>query len=202
MTPIHPDVTRWEAWSPERVAPLLEGISVPWYVAAGWALDLFAGGQRREHEDLELAVPNTRFDEVAGALETFEIFLITSPEEATPLAEARDRLFDTHQTWIREPANDRWRFDLFREPSDGDTWICRREPTIRMPYGRLIERTDDGIPYGRPEVVLLFKAKHAQQEKNERDLATTLPLLDRARRVWLRDALELAHPGHPWLDAL
>jgi hypothetical protein len=195
-------VSTWDAWPPQVVARLFEGVRVPWYVAAGWALELFRGEQRREHEDLELAVPNTRFDEVAEVLGDFEIFLITGRTEATPLAEARDRLFGTHQTWIREPAAGRWRFDLFREPSDGDTWICRREPAIRMPYARLIEHTDDGIPYGRPEVVLLFKAKHAHEEKNQGDFEATLPLLDASRIAWLRDGLERVHPGHGWLDAL
>ena len=134
-------------------------------------------------------MPNTRFDEVAEAARRLRVFVITDATEATPLADARDRFFDTHQTWMREPATGFWRFDVFREPSDGDTWICRREPAIRMPYARLIEWTDDGIPYGRPEVVLLFKAKHAQLEKNERDFAATLPRLDaRAARVASRRA--------------
>ena len=199
MTAIVPDVSRWDAWAPARVARLLAGVEVPWYVAAGWAIDLFLGGQRREHEDLEIAVPNERIDEVAEALGRFELFVITGPGEATPLADARDRLDDTHQTWVREPETGLWRFDVFREPSEGPTWICRRDESIRLPYDRLIERTDDGIPYGRPEVVLLFKARHAHQEKNQGDLDAALPTLERDRRRWLRDALERVHPGHPWL---
>ena len=202
MTAFEPDVSKWDAWRPEEVARLLDGVHAPWYVAAGWALELFRGEQRREHEDLELAVPNTRFDELADVLREFEIFVITDRAEATPLAEARDRFFDTHQTWIREPATGKWRFDLFREPSDGDTWICRRDPAIRMPYETLIERTDDGIPYGRPEVVLLFKAKHAHEAKNAGDFEATVPLLDPERREWLRGALRRVHPGHEWLEAL
>jgi hypothetical protein len=202
MTAIEPDVAQWDAWRPDEIAPVLNGVQVPWYVAAGWALDLFLGGKRREHEDLEIAVPNTRFDELAPVLEGFEIFVITDRAEATPLAEARARLMDTHQTWIREPATGKWRFDVFREPSDGETWICRREPAIRMPYSRLIERTDDGIPYGRPEVVLLFKARHSHQEKNGADFEAVLPRLDGERRAWLRDALGRVHPGHEWLGAL
>jgi Aminoglycoside-2''-adenylyltransferase len=202
MTAIVPDWKLWDPWRPEQIADFLAGLAVPWYVAAGWAIDLFHGEERREHEDLEIAVPNARFGEVAGLLEGFEVFVITAPQEATPLADAWGQLEDTHQTWVREPGSSSWRFDLFREPSEGDSWICRREPTITMPYGRLIERTPDGIPYGRPEVILLFKAKHARMEKNRADFADTLPLLGEARRVWLRDALERVHPGHEWLEEL
>ena len=68
MSAIDPDVSEWDAWRPEDLARLLDGVRVPWYVAAGWALELFRGEQRPEHEDLELAVPNTRFDEVAEVL--------------------------------------------------------------------------------------------------------------------------------------
>lgn len=202
MTPIDPDESTWQAWRPEEVARLLEGVRVPWYVAAGWAIDLFHGEERREHEDLEIAVPNDRFEEVAAVLEDFEVYVITAPEEAVPLEDAWNKLEDTHQTWVREPGSSSWRFDLFREPSDRDMWLCRREPSITMPYAHLIERTADGIPYGRPEVILLFKAKHAHMEKNRSDFADTLPLLDDARRAWLRDALDRVHPGHEWLGEL
>jgi hypothetical protein len=71
-----------------------------------------------------------------------------------------------------------------------------------MPYSELIERTADGIPYARPEIVLLFKAKHAHQAKNEADLAATLPALAPARRELLARWLALVHPGHAWIDAV
>jgi hypothetical protein len=94
-----------------------------------------------------------------------------------------------------------WRHDIFSEPSEGETWICRRDSQIRMPYERLIERTADGIPYGRPEVVLLFKAK-AARAKDEDDFAAVLAQLDGQRRRWLARALEFVHPGHRWLAKL
>ena len=202
MTVFEPDVSQWDAWRPQQVAQLFAEVDLPWYVAAGWAIDLFLGGERREHSDLEVAVPNTRFDELADVLAAFDVVVITGQAEARPLAEARDRLMDTHQTWIREPSSGKWRFDVFREPSDGDTWICRREPAIRLPYAQVIEWTDDGIPYGRPEIVLLFKAKHVHEAKSQADFADTLPRLDAGRREWLRAALERVHPGHVWLAEL
>jgi hypothetical protein len=199
---IEPDVSRWDAWRPEEAAHLLQGVDAPWYIAGGWAIDLFLGGQRREHEDLEIAVPSSRFDEVVEALAGFELFVITGPHEAVRLEDAGDRLGQTHQTWVQEPATGLWRLDVFREPNDGDTWICRRSRSIRMSYERLIEWTADGLPYGRPEVILLYKAKHSEEPKNQGDFAAALPRLELERRRWLRDALELVHPGHAWLASL
>jgi len=197
-----PDVSKWDAWHPREVTRLLAGVDVPWYVAAGWGIDLVLGGNHRRHEDLEIAVPSERFAEIAAALDGLEICVI-GPEAATarPLGHAAHFLADTHQTWIREPATGLWRLDIFREPSRGDTWICRRDESIRLPFDEVIAHTSDGIPYGRPEVILLYKAKHARPKDNE-DFAAVLPLLERERQRWLASALELVHPDHPWLGKL
>jgi hypothetical protein len=197
----------WDAWRPEEVAQRLAGVRAPWCVAAGWAIDLFLGGQRREHSDLEIAVPRARFPEVAEALAGFELFipdsdLTPSPSGLVwPLAGAPAALDQYHQTWVRDTATGAWRLDIFREPGEGDTWVCRRDERIRLPYRDVIERTEDGIPYARPEIVVLYKAKHAGP-KDESDLAAVLPLLEPSRRRWLADAIALVHPGHRWLGQL
>jgi hypothetical protein len=94
-----------------------------------------------------------------------------------------------------------YRLDIFREPHDGDIWICRRDNTIRLPYTEIIHRTDAGIPYLAPEIVLLFKAK-GNRPKDRADLAGALPSLDTSRRTWLREALIRLSPGHPWLEII
>jgi Aminoglycoside-2''-adenylyltransferase len=172
-------------------------------VAAGWAIDLFVGRERREHEDLEIAIPAGRLSEFLPALAGFEVYAVKVPGKATftPLAEAGDGLRETHQTWVRDPASGDWRLDLFREPGDGDTWICRRDERIRLPYDEVIAHTADGIPYARPEVILLYKAKHSR-EKDEADFAAVLPHLDAEARARLAGWLDLVHPGHRWLAEL
>ena len=202
-TAFDPDLFEWDAWRPDEVVRILDGVEAPWYVAAGWAIDLFLGGQRREHEDLEIAVPRARLAEVLEALDGFELFAagVPGPGLVTPLAHVDNALEAYHQTWVREPETGLWRLDVFREPSDGDTWICRRDESIRLPYDEVIEHTGGGIPYGRPEIVLLFKAKHARA-KDDGDLAAALPRLEPERRRWLAEALALVHPGHRWLAQL
>ena len=199
-----PDVEKWDAWRPEEAAGRLARVNAPWYVAAGWAIDLFLGGGHREHEDLEVAIPAFALDEVVAALPELEVFVVGVPADGlvTPLERARDRLAETHQTWLREPATGLWRLDLFREPGNETTWICRRDERIRLPYGEVIARTDDGIPYGRPEIVLLFKAKHVEREKDRADFAAVLPRLDPDARERLAGWLDLVHPGHVWIEQL
>jgi hypothetical protein len=200
-----PDLTMWHAWVPTEVASLLAGVQVPWYVAAGWAIELFLGGQRREHGDLEIAVPRKQFGEIASRLAAFDLFVpIGEPDKwgLWPIAEVSDPAHEYHQTWVREPDTGYWRLDIFREPSEGDTWIFRRDERIRRPYQEVIAHTADGIPYARPEVTLLFKAKWSDLPKNQADFADTLPHLEPESRRWLRESLALVHPGHPWLASL
>jgi hypothetical protein len=140
----------WAAWTPAEVTQRLAGVTVPWCVTAGWALDLFTGGQAREHSDLEIGVPQGRFSEVVAAFPGFEWDVI-GDDRIRPFP-ARAAQF--HQTWLREPATGRYRLDVFREPHDGDRWVCRRDPSITLPYADLIRHTSEGIPYATPEVAL------------------------------------------------
>ncbi|SEE67611.1 hypothetical protein SAMN05216533_3206 [Streptomyces sp. Ag109_O5-10] len=187
---------RWaDAWRPERVADRLDGVGVPWCVAAGWALDLFRGQQARPHGDLEIAVPVAGFAEVR---DRFPEYVFDAVGSGRVWAAAGDEaLAATHQTWARDPASGRFLFDVFREPHEGGTWICRRDESLRLPYDAIIERTADGIPYLVPELVLLFKAKEPRP-KDHADFDGILPLLSRARRDALGAWLTRVHPGHPW----
>lgn len=189
------DDAPWEPWTPHDLAAPLSGVGTRWYVVAGWAIDLFLGRQTREHEDLEIGVPETGFDLVQQALPgTWHVVGGGRARPVTPKS-----LSENFQTWLwRDGA---YRLDVFRDPSDGDSWVCRRDLSIRRPYLESLALSSDGIPYLVPEQVLLFKAKH-DRDKDRRDLAAALPAMHREARLWLRNALAIAHPGHPWLDAL
>jgi hypothetical protein len=198
LEPFEPDVSKWDAWHPVEATRRLAGVDVPWAVIAGWSLDLFRGEQTREHEDLEVGVPEHGFAAVREALADLDVFAIVNGR-AAPVDDAS--LAVSHQTWVREPATGLWRLDVIREPWDGDTWLCRRDLRIRRHRSELVAHTADGIPYQRPEVALLFKAKHTR-EKDRADFDAVLPLLDSGARAWLREGLELVHPEHEWIPAL
>ena len=191
---------RWaDAWSPAEVAARLASVSAPWYVAAGCALDLFRGTQSRPHGDIEIGVPADRFPEIRERFADLAADAVGDRriwESADPEA-----LAATHQTWLRDRRTNRYRLDVFREPHDGPTWICRRDPTIRLPYQDIIRHDPEGIPYLVPELVLLFKAK-AVRPKDQADFEGVVTMMEREQRESLRDLLTRVHPGHDWLAVL
>jgi hypothetical protein len=204
----------WRPWSPQEAARRLGSVRAPWYVAGGWALDLFLGRETPEtasrvHEDLEVAVPAAAWPEVAAALSGLTVYAAGSGRLwplADPGVDAAAALAAVHQTWVFDPAGAAFVLDVFREPHTHDTrhrdqWICRRDPTLRVPYPDLIARTASGIPYLRPEWVLLFKAK-STRPKDEADLEGVRTLLDDPARRRVYDLIARIHPGHPWLDRL
>ncbi|GAA2602423.1 hypothetical protein GCM10010399_36410 [Dactylosporangium fulvum] len=188
----------WDAWPPAEVARRLAKVRSPWYVAGGWALDLWRGENTRPHEDIEIAVPAAAFGEIRAALPGF-VFEVAGDGELWPLNSPA--FHEHHQTWVRAPETGRYHLDVFREPHDGDVWICRRDPGIRRPYRDIIRHTAAGVPYLVPEIVLLFKAK-AVRPKDQADFDATLPRLDPGRRAWLYAALTRIAPGHLWLHRI
>ena len=188
----------WDPWTPGEVAGRLAGASLRWYVVAGWAIDLFLGRVTRAHEDIEIGIPAGSFPVVREALGDFEFDVVGSgrrwPLDSPAFAEH-------FQTWVRSPATGQYHLDVFRDPHEGETWLCRRNTSIRVPYHELVLIDRNSIPFMSPEIVLLFKAKY-NRDKDRADLNLVLPLLESSQLCWLSEKLEMLHPGHPWLEKL
>jgi hypothetical protein len=198
-----PPVEAWSmAWTPDQAAQALAGMSAPWAVAGGWALDLWLGRQTREHEDLEIAVPSAFFPEIQARLEGLGLALFVIDDgQVIAMAPGEAPGPRTHQTWVMEPALNGWRMDVFREPGDAETWIYRRTGELSAPRAWASGRTPEGIPYLAPQIVLLFKAK-AARDKDKADFSIVAPLLSSEARGWLAASLQVIQPGHAWIDQL
>jgi hypothetical protein len=79
-------------------------------------------------------------------------------------------------------------------------WTYKRDARITRPATSMFWHRD-GLTYLKPEVQLLYKAPGLRPQ-DQQDLDACLPRLDPASSSWLRAALEVAHPGHPWIDRL
>ena len=92
-------------------------------------------------------------------------------------------------------------FEFFLNDRSGEDWASRRHPGLRRSPDDVALISFLNIPILTPEIQLLFKAKQTRA-KDQSDFDLVIPELSRARVCWLRTALEMYHPGHPWLAAL
>jgi hypothetical protein len=195
-----PGLDAWKPWEPKEAAARLADIGAPWCVAGGWALDLWRGKQTRPHSDLEIAILRHEFEHFRARLGDFKLFAVGSGD-ISPLAPDAYVAAEKHQVWVLDDIARAWRMDIFLEVGDRDTWVFRRNAAIRRSRSRMIAVTADGVPYLRPEGVLLYKAK-ATRAKDAADFEVCAPLLEPEARAWLCEALARAHPGHPWIGRL
>ncbi|MEZ5549376.1 MAG: amino acid transporter [Pseudomonadales bacterium] len=195
-----PGLEAWEAWSPRQVSRILGSATPVWCVVGGWAIDLWLGRVTRPHSDIEIAAPRSDFVELRRFFEPGYRLYAVGDGESFGLDGNQPMPSEKHQCWIADSTAGRWRLDLMLEPGDSQTWVCRRDERIKEPRGRMIDRSD-GIPFLKPEGVLLYKAK-AHRAKDQADFESCLPHLSPAARSWLATYLSLVQPGHQWLDAL
>ncbi|HEX8124406.1 MAG TPA: hypothetical protein VF548_02370 [Allosphingosinicella sp.] len=193
-----PGSGEWEPWTPVEVADRLAACSTLWGIAGGWALDIWRERQSRPHGDIEIAVSSAGLGAVAQCLQG-HVFYAASQGR---LAEVRPgESGSAHQFWLLDPVARKWRLDVMTDPGDEARWIYRRDHRVTVPREEILGRSMDGVPYLRPQAVLLFKAKDPRP-KDEFDFAGSVPKLASGERRWLTDALSLAHPQSPWIDIL
>ncbi len=198
MTP--PDENAWDAWSPEQLAVKLGDVHADWYIAGGWALDLWHGAQRREHEDLEFATTPRDAPRIASFLKELTFFEV---KKGQLRKYDLDRPVDTEtwQVWGADVQEARWRVDMMMDRGTPTMWSYKRHPELQQPRNQAIQTTAEGIRYLAPANVLLFKAKYCRP-KDEDDFEAALPKLTTQDRENLCRWLGSYHPEHPWLHRL
>jgi hypothetical protein len=177
-----------------RAASLMDGYGAPWCVAGGWAVDLFLGRRTRPHADLDLAIFRGDEQRLHEHLAGWTLELAVSGV-LQPWVPGERILRAVHEIWARSP--DGGRLELLLNEHAGTEWIYRRDPAVRCPLAEVVTRSQAGVPVLCPAVVLLYKSR-ASRETDEHDFEQLLPALPAPQRRWLREALALAHPGHPW----
>jgi hypothetical protein len=189
----------WAPLDPAGLADFMSGFERPWWIVGGWSIEAFTGAPR-EHEDVDLSIlacDLTAFREHVG-----EEWNLWSNHGGTlrPFDDRFPEVLDVHsQVWVRRSAADPWVIDLPITPDRDGLWTSKRDPGHVAPLDDVTWVAGDGLRYLRPEITLLYKAA-LHRPKDDRDLASTWPLLGAEQQAWLREALGRLYPGHAWID--
>jgi hypothetical protein len=195
-----PGLRDWKSATPVDAEQWLEHARVPWWIAGGWALDLHTGQPGRTHGDLDVGCFRDDLPSVRAALGQWLVYA-AHDGRLTQLAPSESPGPQVHSLWCRPEGAGEWWLELMLDEREGSDWVFRRAPDVRLPIHDIVLRDANDMPYLRPEVQLLYKARNVRP-RDEVDFLTVLPRLDEGARRWLRHALSRSEPGHPWLDPL
>ena len=184
------------------VRDLFRAYDRPYWVAGGWAVDLFAQRVRRSHSDVDVAVLYRDVDYLAETFrdprpvlvhpETGERREWTPDEQLKPGPHGFVIPDDSHPCPIT----------IKLTASDGEEWVYHRGTgKVRRPHSLMTLTTERGLPFVGPEVALLYKSP-TLRPKDMQDFADIHEMLDDERREWLIDNIASRFPDHPWVPAL
>ncbi|WP_029136958.1 hypothetical protein [Nakamurella lactea] len=191
----------WHHRTPADAVELFNGYSGRWWIAGGWAIEAFTGIPRT-HGDLDPSIPRddvpllrqhlaSRLDLWAADRGTLRPLVGRVDEPLSPTC---------GNLWLRASGSDPWEYDVMLMDATASTWTYKRDPRITLSADEILWN-QQGITYLRPEIQLFHKAP-GLRPKDQADFAACRPRLDPTARRWLRSALQLAHPDHPWTDQL
>lgn len=188
----------WDPYTPGQVRDLLADAPFRWWIAGGWSIEA-AGGAPRMHDDIDIAVLARDLPAVREHLANLHLW--EAHEGALrPLRPGDSLRRDREQLWARRDSGSPWVLDILLTPADEDRWLFKRDHRIWLRLDE-IGGAVDGISYLRPQITLLHKAG-LDRAKDRADLAGVLAALPEEARDWLRSALLLSAPDHPWLPLL
>jgi hypothetical protein len=195
-----PSYESWRTLTPSEAVPLLSPIRTPWWIAGGWALDLYLGKVTRSHKDLDIGILRKDVAIVLAALPGWEFF------------EARDGVLsrlavgdaprvEVNSLWCKRANAAQWELELMLDKSDGEFWVFRRDPRISCLLSSAIRRNSEGIAFLAPEIQLLYKAR-ATRARDQVDFEHAVPQLAIDARTWLLESLRIMDPEHAWISVL
>ena len=174
----------------------MRNLSAGWWIAGGWAIELFVGRPLRDHSDLEIGCFRT---DVERVIAQFPGWVLMAAREKVLEPFSSQCLTDPtmFSIWCRPSRWDHWAIEILLEDRDGQEWAYRRDGRVRRSVEDIVLHNQSGIPFLCPEIQLLYKSK-SPRPKDYFDFGEAWPMLGMCAKDWLANALRIASPSCAW----
>ncbi len=185
---------------PLQIKRLMRDFKPSWFVAGGWAIDLFLEKETRLHQDIEIAI--FRKDQAALHFH-FDEWLFHKFVKGEPIVWHKDEwlALPTHEIHSFNETAQPSQIEILLNESNETEWIYRRNQEVRRSLNKVQLESDTGVKFLCPEIVLLYKSTNPLA-KDEQDFQAVVKYLDLEQKEWLKEAIKICNSNHRWLQSL
>lgn len=168
-----------------RVAGIMSKFGFSWFIAGGWAIDLFLDRETRVHDDIEIGIYRKNQMHLYRYFEKDKKHYMDNRSRTGK----RERL-EWRKEYLRLPVHELYiehggfEMEVLLNESDGSDWVYRRNEKIRLDEKKALRFTGDRIPYLSPEIVALYKTAE-MRGKDIDDISNALTAMTESQKTWL-----------------
>jgi ribosomal protein S18 acetylase RimI-like enzyme len=192
----------WKPLSVVEVKKVFEPFKSKWWIAGGWAIDLFLKKQTRPHDDIDVLIRREDQLEIQDLLADWDLWAADPPGTLKPWAKGEFLKKGLQDIWGRKTPKDPWQIQIMLFDTENGDWIFKRDESIRRSLESVAITTHDGLFLLAPEVQLLYKSK-SLRAKDQQDFQNAIIAMSDDQKSWLKVALKSVYKeGHIWLNHL
>src|SRR5438477_577830 len=122
---VAPDLGDWDPLSPGELAHTLAPVRARWWLAGGWALDLFLGRETRAHDDIDVQILRPDHLRVRSALADWDAHAVDRAGTLRPWPVGEELPPAVHDIWCRRSPADPWASQLMiADTAGGDGLVA------------------------------------------------------------------------------
>jgi hypothetical protein len=172
-----------------KVKTIMNKFGFPWFIAGGWAIDLFLNRETRVHDDIEIGIYRRNQMHLYRYFDKYKKYYINNRSRIG----IHERL-EWNKEYLRLPIHELYveyaglEIEVLLNERDDNKWIYRRNDQITLDEKKVICFNEDRIPYLCPEIVLLYKTKE-MRNKDIDDITNAIGKMDESQKKWFIDSI-------------
>ncbi len=168
-----------------RVAGIMSKFGFSWFIAGGWALDLFLNRETRVHDDIEIGIYRKNQMQLYRFFGKDKKYYINNKSRI-----GKHEKLEWKKEYLRSPIHELYverggfELEILLNEADDTGWVYRRNEKIRLDGQKAVRFTEDRIPYLSPEIVALYKTGE-MRGKDIVDISNALAAMTESQKTWL-----------------